>query len=144
VAVGGEPTHVGAALGDEDLGGPPVDPGMVSRRTEGPDLLPGPSPRVRDPDAGGDGGLVDVESRALRDDPLHRPLTSGDRRSVSPGGAPFSQVCEVRARSDSSGCLRLPRPTHKRARGTSQFRRRPGDHRIFIRVRVGPPGLMAS
>ncbi len=124
--VGSVHQEEGVAVLEQVVDGPPVDPGALHRHvadlvrgepvperqelgSRGPeslqDLRPLP-PLPREPHAGGDGGLMHIQPGTARDQHIHgassftgRPGELRDRDSAR------------RARGDSAGCLKLPRPT---------------------------------
>lgn len=83
-------------------------PGGEVQRSGSPEGAPRP---LRAPYAGGDGGLVHVQAGAPLDDPVQRASFRRQRHGCRPEEPPFEES-ELRARGNSSGCLRLPRPTN--------------------------------
>ncbi len=103
---------------------PVVQAEDARRRRERPRLGPSAASVVGQAHARGDRLLVDVEAGATFDQGVHRSLLPWP---LSPGGASVSGESYLRARSDSSGCQRLQRPTYLGLAAPSRRRRHSGD-----------------
>src|SRR5262249_48747628 len=88
--------------------------------------------RPGDTHAGGDGILVYVQSCAALDDAIHA-VAPFRMISLRRPEEPHRKESELRARSNSRGCLRVPRHTHIRASSTQPGRRRPAGRPNFNR-----------
>jgi hypothetical protein len=91
------------------------------------DLAVPPAVPARDPHARGDRRLVHVQPGDPLDEPVHLLLPPRHRHRRRPE-EPHHAASRLRARSNNSGCPRLPRPTDKRAHSTKAKPTSPGDH----------------